>query len=107
MRKLRLAFAMTLSSLMVLQSLLSPIAAWAEVANGQPSSLEMIESTDQSDGLDGATDGSQTVDQVVVEEDSSSTEAPAEVESASESDLSAGAAQGGGCLGFGRYSKVS
>lgn len=94
MRKLRLAFAMTLSSLMVLQSLLSPIAAWAEVANGQPSSLEMIESTDQSDGLDGATDGSQTVDQVVVEEDSSSTEAPAEVESASESDLSAGAAQG-------------
>ena len=71
MRKIRLAFVMTLSTLMALQSLLSPISVWAEVANAQPSpSLESSDHVDQLGNSSETIDGSQTVDQMIAEEDS-------------------------------------
>ena len=71
MRKIRLAFVMTLSTLMALQSLLSPISVWAEVANAQPSpSLESSDHVDQLGNSSETIDGSQTIDQMIAEEDS-------------------------------------
>lgn len=85
MRKIRLAFVVTLSTLMALQSLLSPISVWAEVVNAQPSpSLESSDHVDQLGNSSETIDGSQTIDQMIAEEDSeagevaSSSEAPRE-----------------------------
>ncbi len=94
MGKLRLAFAMVLSSLMVLQSLLSPIAAWAEVASGQPSpSTEAVELTDQQEELDETIDDSQATDQVVSDGSSDKAEPSSAVESAPQTEASAEAVQ--------------
>ena len=86
MRKIRLAFVVTLSTLMALQSLLSPISVWAEVVNAQPSpSLESSDYVDQSGNSSETIDGSQAIDQMIAEEDSEAGEVASSSEALRES----------------------